>query len=181
MKVICISGKAGSGKDYTATYLKAKLEECDYRVLITHYGDLVKFVCTKFFDCNGEKDEAGRHLLQYVGTDIVRAQDQNYWVDFIVDVLKFFSDKWDYVLIPDCRFPNEIERLKENGLDVIHIHINRLNYDNGYSEERKNHISETALDNYPYDYELTNTGNKYYELTMDALTNILFDDFMKRR
>lgn len=44
----------------------------EYRVLVTHFGDLVKYVCEKFFDWDGVKDESGRSLLQYVGTNKVR-------------------------------------------------------------------------------------------------------------
>ena len=44
MNVILISGKSGSGKDQTALIAKEYLEEQGYRVLIAHYGDLVKYV-----------------------------------------------------------------------------------------------------------------------------------------
>ena len=59
MKVICISGKAGHGKDTFAGFLKKSLEEQYKRVLITHYGDLIKYVCEKFFEWDGMKDEKG--------------------------------------------------------------------------------------------------------------------------
>ena len=49
MKVICISGKARHGKDTLATILKKRLEDNGNRVLITHFGDLVKYICEKFF------------------------------------------------------------------------------------------------------------------------------------
>ncbi len=108
MKVILISGKAQHGKDTTAGFLMDALKADGYSVLVAHYGDLVKYVCKTFFNWNGEKDEAGRTLLQKVGTDVVRAQCQDYWVSFITDIMEFFPGEWDYVLIPDCRFPNEV-------------------------------------------------------------------------
>ena len=169
MKVICISGKAGSGKDYSANCLRDKLIEEGKTVLITHYADLVKYVCTKFFNWNGEKDEYGRHLLQYVGTDIVRAQYPDYWVDFIIDMLRMFGDNWDYVLIPDCRFPNEINKMKEEGFNVIHVRIIRPDYDNGLTSEAKNHESERALDNTEYDAIVYNYGDKEFNSTMRRL------------
>ena len=106
MKVICISGKARHGKDTLAGILKNHLEDQGNRVLIAHFGDLVKYICEKFFDWDEQKDERGRTLLQYVGTDVVRTQEPNFWTDFIKKVLTLFPDEWDYVLIPDCRFPN---------------------------------------------------------------------------
>lgn len=49
MKVITISGKAQNGKDTTAGLLKAALEADGYKVLITHYADLLKYICKQFF------------------------------------------------------------------------------------------------------------------------------------
>lgn len=109
MKIVCISGKAQHGKDTTAKLLEEILEAQGNRVLIAHYGDLVKYVCKTFFGWDGKKDEKGRTLLQRVGTDKIRAVSPDYWVDFIVSILDIFCDEWDYVLIPDTRFPNEYE------------------------------------------------------------------------
>ena len=160
MKVICISGKAQHGKDTTAGYLKEFLEARGKKVLITHYGDLVKYVCKTFFDWDGQKDEAGRTLLQRVGTDVVRTQVPNYWVDFVSSILILFNDEWDYVLIPDCRFPNEINHMQAF-FDVTHIRIIRDNPDwtSPLTEEQQKHPSETALDGYGADLILYNRGN----------------------
>lgn len=151
MKVICISGKAQHGKDTTAGYLKEFLEASGKKVLIAHYGDLVKYVCKTFFGWDGEKDEKGRTILQYVGTDVVRTKEPDYWVAFIGSILDLFPDEWDYVLIPDCRFPNEVEAMKDF-FDAVHIRVLRQNFVSPLTEEQQKHPSETALDNYPYDY-----------------------------
>ena len=87
MKVLCISAKAQHGKDTAAGIIKEYLESKGKRVLITHYADLVKFVCTKFFNWDGQKDEKGRTLLQYVGTDVISSQQPSYWVDFVISIL----------------------------------------------------------------------------------------------
>ena len=162
MKVICISGKAQHGKDTSAGFMKEFLEAKGKKVLIAHYGDLVKYVCKTFFDWDGQKDEKGRTLLQYVGTDVVRTQEPDYWVNFIADMIQLFYNEWDYVLIPDCRFPNEIEyiqkvgRLDDTPYDVTHIRVVRQNFVSPLTEEQQKHPSETALDNYPYDYMMLN-------------------------
>ena len=44
MKVVCISGKAGHGKDTVAKIMNERLLNDGHRVLITHYGDLVKYI-----------------------------------------------------------------------------------------------------------------------------------------
>lgn len=165
MKVVCISGKAQHGKDTTAGMMKTVLEDMGYSVLIAHYGDLLKYVCKTFFNWNGEKDDYGRSLLQKVGTDIIRTQRPNYWVDFIKDMLTMFHSEWDFVLIPDSRFPNEIDSLKQAGLDVIHIRIRRENFESPLTAEQQSHPSETALDNVIPDFLIVNDG------TLDDLYN----------
>lgn len=159
MKVICISGKAQNGKDTSAEFMKAILEAKGQKVLIAHYGDLVKYVTQSFFDWNGEKDERGRSLLQKVGTDIVRKKDPNYWVRFVADMLSFFYGSWDYVLIPDCRFPGEIDYLKEHGFHTIHMRVVRQNFQSPLTEEQQNHPSETALDHTLPDHYINNYGS----------------------
>ena len=82
--VICISGKAGAGKDTVATMAKDMLVDRGERTLVVHYADLLKFICRTFFGWNGAKDAEGRTLLQTVGTDIIRFQKPDYWVDFSI-------------------------------------------------------------------------------------------------
>lgn len=159
MKVILISGKAQHGKDTTARFLKATLEEDGNSVLIAHFGDLVKYVCKTFFGWNEEKNEVGRTLLQKVGTDIIRTKQPDYWVSFISDIMKFFPCEWDYVLIPDCRFTNEIDYIKNAGFDVIHIRVVREGFVGSLTPEQQTHTSETALDNIQADYSITNRGS----------------------
>lgn len=159
MKIITISGKAQNGKDTTASILKETLEADGYSVLVTHYGDLLKYICQKFFGWNGEKDERGRTFLQYVGTDIIRAKNPDFWVGFIGDILSMFKDTWDYVLIPDCRFPNEISVLRDRGLDVIHLRVVRDGFKSPLTQEQQKHPSETALDDTAPDYTVHNGGN----------------------
>lgn len=158
MKVVCISGKAQHGKDTTAGILREALEADGLTVLITHYGDLVKYVCKSFFKWDGQKDERGRTLLQFVGTDIVRAQRPDYWVGFVADMLTMFDGQWDYVLIPDCRFPNEIDVMKDAGFDVEHVRVRRKNFQSPLTLEQQNHPSEIALDDIKPDFYVDNDG-----------------------
>ena len=156
IKVICISGKAQHGKDTTANFMKDYLEEHGKRVLIAHFGDLLKYICTYFFDWDGHKDERGRTLLQYVGTDVIRNEKPDYWVDFISSVISLFKSEWDYVLLPDCRFPNEYEKLKAAGLDTTLLRVERPNFQSPLSTEQQQHLSETALDCYKSDLYIVN-------------------------
>lgn len=158
MRVVLISGKARHGKDTTAQLMGDRLTELGYRVLTTHFGDLVKFICSKYLEWDGEKDDYGRRLLQTVGTEVVRAQDEDYWARFVYQVLTFFRDEWDYVLIPDTRFQNEIDLAAKFGFKSTHIRVERPDFDSNLSENAKNHPSETALDDVKPEFYLQNPG-----------------------
>jgi hypothetical protein len=103
---------------------------------------------------NGEPMTA-RSLLQIVGTDAMRDQlHENVWVNAL------FADynensRW---IITDVRFPNEAEAIKKHGGIVI-----RINRD----VDTNNHLSETALDDYEFDYVIDNNSDMY-KLALDV-------------
>lgn len=155
--IISISGHARNGKDTVAGFIKSH-EKDDSRIKIMHYADLLKYICKTFLDWNGEKDEYGRTMLQHVGTNVIRGTYEDYWVGFLSDMIYFFGGNWDYVVIPDTRFPNEITYLKTD-YDVIHLRIDRPNFESSLTEDQKNHSSETALDGIAPDYIIENGGS----------------------
>lgn len=156
MKIICITGKAQHGKDTVGEMLMEELERAGFYVLKTHFAWLVKEVCKEYFGWDGEKDEAGRSLLQYVGTDKVRKKYPDFWCGFVSTMLDVFPNEWDFVIIPDVRFPNEFSCFMEKDLDVELIRVIRPYFDNGLTPEQKAHASETALDNYIADETIVN-------------------------
>lgn len=158
MKVILISGKAQNGKDTVAQTLQNKLTNDGKRVLITHYADLLKYICKNYFGWDGVKDDNGRQMLQYVGTDVIRKQNPSLWVDFVAMMLKYFHENWDYVIIPDCRFPNEVTTMVDSGFDTVHLRVVRGDFNSPLTDEQQKHPSETALDNVKPDYYINNDG-----------------------
>lgn len=158
MKVVCISGKAQHGKDTTASLIEEYLEERGERVLVAHYADLLKYICRTFFNWDGNKDEKGRHILQYVGTDVIRKKAPDYWVRFLADFFDIFDNEWDWVLIPDTRFPNEVDLMREK-FGASHIRVVRTDFVSPLTTEQQNHPSEVALDDYFPDYYIENSGD----------------------
>ena len=162
MKVILISGKAQHGKDTFADFFRMVAERYSKKCLTIRYGDMLKFVAKQYYDWNGEKDLAGRTLLQTLGTDIVRKNNENAWVNCVMEIVVGLKTEFDYVLIPDTRFENEIENWKDINVPSISVRINRYDsnldlFDNKLSTEQKEHPSETALDNYDkFDYIIKN-------------------------
>lgn len=163
-RTIIISGKAGSGKDMTAQFMKEELEKHGKKVLIIHYGDAVKWVLRDYFNWDGKKDEIGRTLLQTVGTDIVRARHPNFWTGIVVGLLQSFEpySNFDIALVPDARFPNEVDIALANLQNCVAVRINRKNADGTewinptLTDTQRQHPSETSLDNYAFDYIIHN-------------------------
>lgn len=158
MNVICISGKARHGKDTVANMMKESIEQAGEKVLIIHYADLLKFICTTYYGWDGVKNDYGRQLLQDVGTGIARKRNQDYWVNTVSDFLTLFQDEWNWAIIPDTRFPNEVSMVYEK-FGGTHVRVERGKYDGGLTDEQLNHPSETMLDDYFPDYYIKNHGS----------------------
>lgn len=172
MKIINISGKARHGKDTTAAIFKDKLEQRGEKVIITHYADLLKYIARQFFGWDGIKDEKGVQLLQYLGTDVIRRKNPDYLVKFLIDMLEMFDNNWDYVLIPDCRFPNECDAWKERNWEIINMRIVRENFTSSLTKEQQKHRSEIALDDYKFDYYIyNNSGLRELENEVEEFIN----------
>ena len=170
VRLIGISGLMGSGKDQFAEYIRDNAY--DYFV-IKKFGGKLKEICglllgvdqSVFEDQEYKKQSLGpewggmtvRDMLQVVGTECMRdTLHPDVWVNALIT--EFETDKgepgsWDcpHWLVTDVRFPNEANRIKENGGIVIRI--------NRKGVVRTDHPSETALDHYPFDYYVENNGS----------------------
>ena len=168
MKVILISGKAEAGKTTTANIIKTFLGAHWKKVACIPYGQYVKDTAKLIWNWDGEKDKKGRELLQWWGTDIVRAQDPNFWVDSVVRLAKVIDKYVDYLIVDDCRFINEIEAWRaikyvaldsatdalanrQRFSDIIAIRVERPGHENALTPEQRRHPSETELDDYIFD------------------------------
>jgi len=151
-KIFTISGKAEAGKDTFALFLKNKLP--NKKVLIIHYADYLKYIAKQYFGWSGNKDKDGRTLLQELGTEKVRTKFPDFWVGTVANFIKVFYYDFDYFLITDCRYLNEINYLKEKQLPVFTVRINRNHHENSLTLAQREHISETALDSYIFNYTL---------------------------
>jgi hypothetical protein len=109
-----------------------------------------------------------REVMQIFGTDIFRNFfDYEIWAK--APFKKFKDSEFDFVIIDDCRFPNEAEASKAQDAVLIRLTRDVLGADQ--------HISEKAMDDYPdneYDMIIENQG-----LALDTLYLIL-RNFTKR-
>ena len=160
---IVISGKSGSGKDMMAQFMKEELAKHNQRALIIHFADAVKWFCRDYLNWDGQKDEVGRTLLQTVGTDIVRAKFPNFWTGIVVGLIQAFEpyQDFDVAIIPDARFPNEVDISLANLKNCVSVRIERTVdgkpwVNKHMTEDQLKHPSETSLDVFAFDYVIHN-------------------------
>jgi hypothetical protein len=175
--VIAISGLAMAGKDSTANFLQQKLAG---KTLILHNADYLKHIARAYLGWTGAKDTRGRNLLQALGTDRMRQELQRplYWVERTCDVIDLLAPEFDYFIVADMRFINEVHYLQARFPgQVTTIRVERLNFDNGLSPAQKNHPSETELIGYPHDYTLVSeSGLDHLEQAVDQFLRLAFKE-----
>lgn len=172
-KIILISGKAEHGKSTLATMLQGSLAKQGEKVLRIAFADQVKFMATKYFNWNGKKDEEGRKLLQWLGTDYVRERDEDFWARIVFEFVTVFQEQHSYVIIDDWRFVNEEVIFRFSPFETFSLRVVRPDFENSLTEEQRIHRSEVGLDNHHFDYTIYNTdlGN------LQDLANRLCSDF----
>jgi hypothetical protein len=108
-----------------------------------------------------------REFLQYFRTDICRKMNPNIWVDSCVN--RIYASGTDLAIVPDIRFPNEVEAIQKAGGKIIRL---------TRKPHEDSHVSETALDgeeaNGKFDYILDNA-----KLSMDE-TNIKLMEVLRK-
>jgi hypothetical protein len=176
--IIGLVGKARSGKSTLAAHLVSQ-----YGFVAVSFSDrlkdmlieeLIKFPPPGVLPPSREqlhdafyihRTPDSRWLLQFIGTNIVRRVDPDYWVKQAP--LTHFAD----VVVPDVRFPNECAAIKERGGIIIRvIRVSGA----GKIEHGEQHESETALNEYPADYTIeAPEGIETMKLMMDDLFQII--------
>lgn len=93
-----------------------------------------------------------RYLLQYIGTDLFRNWDPDFWVKIFT---RKYGDGGLYVL-DDVRFDNESTTIKNMGGIIIKV-VSHRNFSEINSEGVQTHVSEQGVKN--YDYKIYNDGS----------------------
>jgi hypothetical protein len=153
--LIGICGKARSGKDTVAEYLKTAYDFETYPL-----AEPLKNMVMDLFQMSNEQmygkekevidpryDKSPRWLLQYLGTDVFRKLYNDIWIDLGISEYKHLLEMgFEDVVIPDVRFINEFEAIKRNG---GYVWKTVREGHTGASSGIEGHRSETELDVVP--------------------------------
>ena len=93
-------------------------------------------------DASNDNKMTAREIMQFIGTDIFRSIDSDIWVK--ATIKKILNEQPKVAIITDCRFPNEVEAIKNIGGKVFRLTRNKFNSD---------HESECILDKDRYDWK----------------------------
>lgn len=172
VEVIGFSGKLGSGKSFVAENVFAKMlspaptvimsfaDQIKVNVIVQHNIDPHK--------CFVEKDEHTRKLMQRVGTEEGRnVYGHDIWLRYALQWMLIHASRGiKRIIIPDVRFHNEFDFIKELGGTMIRVDAPKRNRaalekeaakGTGTPEQIGSHVSETELDSgRVFDYIINN-------------------------
>lgn len=163
MKLIGISGKAGSGKDTIADYLFER-----HGFLKISFADPLKAAASKIFGVNlaifydRDKKESPleywnmtpRRMLQLLGNEAVKPHfGDDLWIKRWFLSYQQVKDT-DCVVVPDCRFDRECVAIRYLGGTMIHLERPGA----GLDGEAGTHSSEVGPTQMAQDFLLVNDG-----------------------
>jgi hypothetical protein len=163
VRIIGLTGRAGSGKSTCAAWLRdtcgahvasfaAPLKEMAIRVYALTPGQV--------YGTQAEKERidprygrSGRQLLQYLGTEVCRdLLGPDVWIRAAFARLERVDPLPSLVVFEDLRFPNEAQAIRDRGGEVI-----RLVCPDRDSSADGSHASEAFIDSIPADWEIVAT------------------------
>lgn len=172
--IVLINGVARSGKDTFAEMIIPHLCENDKTGFILPNAFGVKEVASRVYGWDGEKDERGRGLLLDV-TKTGYNYDPMFWEKYAHRHLKHMEStmksSFDFVVVPDFRYPITQRYYIACGLKVITINIIRPNHDNDLGVH-KTDVSEQDL-GIDFDFVVINSDLEYLESQAKVIANIL--------
>ena len=158
--IYLVSGKAKHGKDTFSAYLKETYENKGKKVIITQLAKYIKYYAREMTGWDLSEETKPREFLQQLGTNVIRQElKKNYlFINRMIEDIEIFSYFFDVIIISDVRLKKEIIDIKKVHPEAVAIKMNRIDFDNGLTDEQKKHPTEIDLDDFnEFDEEIVNT------------------------
>lgn len=166
MKILALGGYSGSGKSTCAEILCSEVIAPDRVCGVESFADAIKEVAEDYFLWDGKKGPKGRKLLQHLG-DVGREYNRDLWVDITIRSIK--EQGFDYCIIDDVRYPNEISRVK----DAFGEHNCVFAWIARSSKKASEHSSESSLSPKNFELTITNTTKKMLVTKLEELLTVI--------
>lgn len=118
----------------------------------------------------------GRHVLQTLGTEFGRAQDQDVWIRAGINgAMEKLVSGSNLVTMTDGRFKNEILQVKRAGGTIIRV----LNPNSTSTSKHLSELEQESIPDFWFDFVLVNdkaNGLPWLAKTVEALTATVISD-----
>lgn len=177
-KILAFSGRKQSGKSTSSDYIESIINNNSLNISYRVYSfadPLKQDICMNilgltYAQCYGSDEDkntltdlewegkklTAREAMEIIGTDIFRRLKNNVWVDATLN--KILRDNVDLAIIPDCRFPNEVNTILDHSGCVIRLTLDPFNSQSN---------SEKALDENVYDWNKFSLIINNQKMTID--------------
>lgn len=160
-KIYMLGGKARSGKDTVASYIKEYYEDKNLKCIVLQISSSLKYYASKVLNWDGLEESKPREFLQHIGTEVIRKQvSKDFLINRTIDDIKILFNYVDIIVVSDVRLPDEFINIRNSFDNVTNILIRRNTFDNYLLNDENKHITEVALDEFnSYDELIENDGN----------------------
>ena len=181
-QIIAFAGRKQSGKTTSAEFV-ANLFWQHKDSKIYNFADPLKNLCidilglehkqcygsdedkNQLVDCYWDNHQlSAREVLQIVGTDMFRRMQNHVWSN--ATIRQILKDKPNIAIIADCRFPNEVNAIKNVGGIVIKLTRNPYN---------SYHASEMALDSDQYNQSMFDLVIENGNMTIVEQNKVIYE------
>lgn len=187
-KLILVSGKKRSGKDYSASLLAESLRSRGHSVEVKSFAEPMKQIMSVIFGVSLGTIETAKNEPHNFPIVMTQSNTESNTIRFSTDMRQilqkfgsdamkpiFGNDVWarlmdqyvqsssaDFIIVPDFRFL--IEHIPS--ATTVRIKCN-------LAESTDQHASEIELDDFAFDYVLNNDDYQLTELTINNFVDIL--------
>lgn len=180
---IAFIAEAGGGKDFLAEYTIKKYGYTRY-AFATYVNNVGRELFPHLY---GDGKNKNRALLQAIGTKL-REIDEDVWINAMFKDIdeeaksrNRYKELREYIVITDCRMPNEYKALKERGFIFIRINVDEevrkqrlLNRGDKFTDNDLKHHTESFYNQFECDYVINNntTQEEAYQQLDEILNNL---------
>ena len=167
--VLGMSGKAEHGKTTFCNLVREILIDKGVDPNVVGIYPLAKIMKVQALSLgwDGKKDEKGRRFLQEISWPIKHYHGIDIYAKW--DLERALNDEMEYILVDDFRMLAEIDYFSKNvpAEDLIIARIERPGHVSKLTPEQLADVSETQLDDYPFETRVDNSGT-IADLTKEA-------------